>query len=112
MSLLKVYNAQHEFDMMCTSEAYLYSSFSDHYPRLNLPDYNVTRAGKPKNTSKGGVCVYFKESSTVCLVMSPYLKKYLSSQVFIQNRKIYMVLSYRSPCETQDQLNNFLINTE
>lgn len=50
MSLLKVYNAQHKFDMMSTSEAYLYSSFSDHYPRLNLPDYNVTRAGKTKNT--------------------------------------------------------------
>lgn len=50
MSLLKVYNAQHKFDMMCSSEGYLYSSFSDHYPRLNLPDYNVTRAGKPKNT--------------------------------------------------------------
>ena len=62
---------------------------------------------------KGGfVCVYLKESLAVRLVACPYLKEYLLLEVFNQNRKDYVVLLYKSPSQTHDQFNDFLLNFE
>ena len=107
ISLLKAYyhyylSIQHKFDMMYISETYLDSRFPNDDPRLNLPGCNVVGADNPNNTKRSGVCVYFKESLTVCSVTSSYLKEWLLLEIFIQNRKCYVVSLYRSPSQTQD----------
>ena len=112
ISLLEAYNAQHKFDMICISETYLDSSFPNDDPRLNLPGYNVVRTDNPNNVKRGGVWVYFKESLSVGSVTSLYIKECLLLEVFIQNKKSYVVSLYRSPSQAQDQFNEFFLNFE
>ena len=78
---------------MFISEAYLDSNFPDDDSRLNLPGYNLVTADNPNNAKRGGVCVYFKESLAFCLVMSFYLMECLDFEIFIHNRKVYVVSS-------------------
>ena len=108
ISLLEAYNVQHKFDMICISETYLDSSFPNDDPILNLPGYNVVRTDNPNNVKRGGVCVYFKESLSVGSVTSLYINECLLLEVFIQNKKSYVVSLYRSPSQAQDQFNEFL----
>ena len=77
--------------MICISENCVGSSFPDDDPRLNLPGHNVVREDNPNSATRSGICVYFKESLAVRSVTSLYLKKCLLLEVFIQNRKGYVV---------------------
>ena len=44
LSLIEVYNTQHNFDMICLSEIHLHSSNVDGDPRVNLKDFTFIRA--------------------------------------------------------------------
>ena len=61
ISLLEAYNAVHDFDIICISETFLDSSYSNDDVRLALNGYNLIRSDNINNTKRGGVCIYFKE---------------------------------------------------
>ena len=52
-----------------------------------LDSYNLIRSDHPSNTKRGGVCIYYKESSAVCLVDITSLPECLVCQATIQNKK-------------------------
>ena len=102
----------HDFDMICLSKSYLDSSVSSDSDNLCIKDYKLVRADHPGNVKSGGVCIYFKESLSVSCVPNPYLKGCLMFEVFINNKKGYIVSVYRSPSQTSDDFNSFTTNFE
>ena len=68
LSLIEAYNTHHNFDMICLSETYLYSTYADDDTRLNLKDFALIRADNPHNCQRGGVSIYFKQHLAVRLV--------------------------------------------
>ena len=76
VNLLQVYNAIHDFDMICLSESYLDSSVSS--DNLYIKNYKLVRADHPGNVKRSGVFVYFKEPLPVSCLLNPYLKNVLS----------------------------------
>ena len=61
LSMLEAYNALHNYDIICISETYLDSSYSDGDHSLKLEGYELIRADHPNNTKRGCVCIYYKE---------------------------------------------------
>ena len=84
---LKVYNSTYKYDFICISQAFLDSSFESDDKDLMLDGYNLIRSDHPSNSKRGGVCIYYKESSAVCLVDITSLPECLVCQATIQNKK-------------------------
>ena len=52
ISLLEAYNTIHNFDLICISETFLDSDYSDDDQRLSLQRYDMIRSDHPSNTKK------------------------------------------------------------
>ena len=52
LSLIKAHNTHHNFDMICLSETYLESSYTEADPRLNLKDFTFIRADNPHSCKR------------------------------------------------------------
>ena len=61
VSLLEAYNTIHNFDLICISETFLNSDYSNDDQRLSLQGYDMIRSDHPSNSKRGGVCIYYKE---------------------------------------------------
>ena len=66
ISLLEAYNAMHNFDIICISEIFLDSDYSNDGQMLSLQGYAMIRSDHPSNTKRGGVCLYYKEHLAIC----------------------------------------------
>ena len=64
----------HRFDIICISESYLNSDTSSSDDNLNIPDYNTPRTDHPVNR-RGGVCIYYKESMPIKMLIINYLQE-------------------------------------
>ena len=83
-------------------ESYLDSSIaSDNYD-LNITGYNLYRAGHPNNVKRRGVCAYIRESLSLRCLSNSYLQESLILEVFIDNKKGYVISLYRSPGQIPD----------
>ena len=61
ISLLKVYNAIHTYDIICLSETYLkHDTLSDN-DNLRIPGYELIRVDHPSNQKRGGIYIYHKD---------------------------------------------------
>ena len=58
--LLEAYAITHNFDIVCLSETFLDSSYSNGDPRLQLSGYSLVRADHPLDTKRGWFCIYYK----------------------------------------------------
>ena len=65
---LTAYNSTYKYDFICISETFLDSSFESDDKDLILDGYNLIQSDQSSDTKRGGVCIYYKESLTVCLV--------------------------------------------
>ena len=63
-------------------------------------------ADHPSNT-KQGVCIYYKESLGACVIDIPNLTKSIC-QITINNKTGYVLVVYRSPSQSSDDLKIFL----
>ena len=61
---LEAYAITHNFDIICLSETFLNTSYSNDDTRLHLPGYSLIRADHPSDLKRGGVCIYYKENLT------------------------------------------------
>ena len=59
------------------------------------------------SNTKQGVCIYYKESLGVCVIDIPNLTKSIC-QITINNKTGYVLVVYRSPSQSSDDLKIFL----
>ena len=97
--------------MICLSETFLDCSIPSNDERLNMKGYKLIRADNPSDSKKGGMGIYYKEVLAVRPVDVKNLNECLIFAVSIENRG-YVVSLYRSPSQTQDECDIFLINFE
>ena len=50
----------HKFDIVCLSETCLDSNTAPDNNNLEISGYNLIRSGRPSNSKRGGVCIYYK----------------------------------------------------
>ena len=112
LSLLEACNVQHKFDMICLSETFLDSSIPTNDEKLNMKGYKLIRADKPRYGKKGGVGIYYKEFLAVFPVEVKNLNECVIFEVSIKNKRGYVVSLYRSPSQTQDEFDIFLVSFE
>ena len=63
LSLLTVYNAALNYDLICLTETFLDSPVDPN--NLLINGYNLLRADHPDNVKGGGVCLYYRENLTL-----------------------------------------------
>ena len=112
LSLLEAYYTHHMYGIICLSETYLDSSFPYDDPRLNLSGYKLVRADKLSNNKRGGFSIYFKETLAIRPVPINSLKECLLLQVFIANKKGFVLSLYRSPNQSQEEFYDFLFSLD
>ena len=98
--------------MICLSETFLDSSIPSNDERLNMKGYKLIRADNPSDSKKDGVGIYYKEFLAVRPFEVKNLNECLIFEVSIKNKRGYVVSLYRSPSQTQDKFDIFLINFE
>ena len=69
-------------------------------------------ADHPSNSKRGGVCIFYKETSGVCMVKSSSFSECIMSEVSIQNCKGDIGVVNRSPSQDSFKFENFLSNFE
>ena len=112
LSLLEAYNSHHMYDIICLSETYLDSSVPYDDPRLNLSGYKLVRADNLSNNKRGGVGIYFKETLAIRPVPTNSLKECLLLEVFIGNKKGFVLSLYRSPSQSQEEFYDLLFSLD
>ena len=108
ISTLKAFNTTKNFDFICLSESYLDSTISSDDKNLCLDGYKLIRADHPKNIKQGGVCIYYRETLPLKIIQINYLPEYLVCEINYDNKKIFIVILYRSPSQTTDEFDEFL----
>ena len=62
---LKACNSIYKYDFICICQTFLDYSFESDDRNLMLEGYNLIWSDHPSNTKKGGVYIYYKESSSM-----------------------------------------------
>ena len=84
LSKLEAYNTS--YDLICLSETWLDSTTSIDSNDLSLKGYNLHRVYDADNVKKGGVCVYYKETSAVWFLQTK-LDQCIVSEGTFKNKK-------------------------
>ena len=108
LTQLKAYNAIYKHDFICLSETYLDSSIPDNV--LDIEGYRLVRADHPNNIKRSGVCIYYKESLPVRVINIPYINEALLLEMNYNNKKVIISVIYRSPIQSTDEFESFLLN--
>ena len=110
---IEAYNSIHDYDFICISETHLDSSVSLDDKDIAIEGYNIVHADHPSNRKKGGVCISYKESLVVQLIINiNFLNECLLCEVTFDNKKGYITVLYRSPSESSSEFDNFLSDVE
>ena len=112
LSSLKAFVAVHKFDIICLSETYLDSSVAPDDDNLEISGYSLVRSDHPSNNKCGGVCVYYKNFLPLRVLDIQYLHECINFELKIGDKLCNFVALYRSPSQTQDELEKFSDNLE
>ena len=117
VAALKAYNSVYKYDFICVSETFLNSSFESNDKDLMKEGYNSIRRDHPSYTKRGGVCIYYKESSAVRIKNITSLTEFLVCEVTVQKKKKkkkkgYVHVVYRSPSQSTSEFVSFLSGLE
>jgi len=110
LTQLKAYNAIYKHDFICLSETFLDSSIPDNL--LEIEGYRLVRSDHSNDIKRGGVCIYYKESLPVRVINIPFIKEALLLEMNYNNKKVFISVIYRSPSQTTDEFDSFLLNFE
>ena len=75
---------------------------------MEIAGYNLVREDHPSNSKRGGVCVYNKRSLPFSVINVKYLQESILFELKIRVKCCNFSCLYRSPSETQDELETFL----
>ena len=101
--LLKSYIAIHNFDIICLSETYPYSSTTSDDDNLAFSGFNLIRSDHPSNNK----LIYYKTFLSLRVLS---IQECINFELNIGG-KIYNFI-YRSPSQTQDEFEKFIENLE
>ena len=110
MSLLQAYSAIYRFDVICLLETYLYNSYHTDDDQLAFPGYNFIRADNPNK--RGGVCIYYRETLPVKIINVNILNECLVCELSFGHHRVCLVSIYRTPNQSSNQYDTFLLNFE
>ena len=79
---------------------------------LDIERYRLVRADHPNNIKRGGACIYYKESLPVRVINIPYIKEALLLEMNYNNKKAIISVICRSPSQSTDEFESFLLNFE
>ena len=96
----------HKFYIIHISESYLNSDTSPRDDNLNMPGNNMSRADHPSENRHGGVCIYYKESLPIKILIM--LRECIYFDLKIGSKLCTIVSFYRSPSQSADEFENFL----
>ena len=77
---------------------------------FHIDNYDLVRADHLNDVKRGGVCVYVKSSLSARTCNINRLNECLVLEVSFDNKKGYIVCLYRSPSQSNDEFDDFLIN--
>ena len=106
ISLLTPYIAIHKFDVVCLSELILTPAC---HVNLEVLGYNLFRADHRSNTKRGGVYIYYRNSLPLKILGIHYLQECNNFEIMIGGKLCRCVSLYRSPGQSQDDLQPFRI---
>ena len=107
-SLLKSFNALHNYDFICLSETFLSPLVSSAFDSLNTDDYNIVRSDHHSGSKKGGVCRYFKESLPIRMLKITPMTECLVLIMLYNNKLVIVSVIYR--IKNLHNLKCFLVN--
>ena len=110
--LLNSYNLLHKFDSICLSETYLDSNTPLDDDNLEISCYTLVRSDHSSNTKCRGVCLYYKNNLPPRVVNIGYLNQCLTLERKVGDKICNFVVLYRSPSQSQDELETFSDNFE
>ena len=97
-----------KFDIICISETYLNSSVNKNLLLIS----GLLRADHPENLKKGGVCLYYKEHLSLKQIETSYFSQCMLCKLTIQNKVGYVAVICRSPSQSFNEFDEFLLNFE
>ena len=97
-------------DFICISETYFDSLVLEGDGSFQLNGYNLRRADHPRNSKRGGVCIYYKEFLCVCEVKLSSPSQSIISEVSLRICKRYIGVVYRSPTQENAEFEKLLSN--
>ena len=110
ISLLEAFNSVNNFDVICVSETFLDSTYSVDDSRLMIQGYAMIRSDHPSNTKRGGVCIYYREHLPfINRTDLTFIDECLVGEIAHKNSKCFVSCFYRSPNQTEDELNIFFL---
>ena len=92
ISLLKVYNAIHTYNIICLSETYLNHETSSTNNNLRIPGYELIRVDHPSNQKRGGICIYQKDFIPVKVNNVSCLKECLNFSLSVYGKQCNITL--------------------
>ena len=112
ISLLQAYNAIQRFDIICLSEIYLDDSYHIDDDHLAFPGYNLIRADNRNNIKRGGVYIYYRETLPLKIINVNILNECLVCELSFGHHRVCLVSIYRTPNQSSNQYDTFLLNFE
>ena len=112
ISLLRAYNAIHNYDIICLSETYLNHDTLSDSDNLKIPGYELIRVDHPSNQKRGGICIYHKDFLPIKVNNISCLKECLNFSLSVYGKQCNITLIYRSPSQSSEEFDTFLSNFE
>ena len=106
LTQLIVYNSIYKHDFIWLSETYLDSSVPANL--IDIEGYKSICAEHADNIKRGGVCIYYKESTW----NQHDLKEALLLEMSHNDKKVIVSVTCRSPSKSTDEFDSFLSNFE
>ena len=76
-------------------------------------NHHATKSAKqPHNLKKGGVYLYYKEQLSLRQIETPYFSQCILYTLTIQNKVGYVAVIYRSPSQSVNEFDDFLLKFE
>ena len=111
MSLVRAYNAIHNYDIGL-SETYLNHDTLSDSDNLKIPGYGLITVDHPSNQKQSGICIYHKDFLPIKVNNISCLKKCLNFSLSVYRKQCNIILIYRSPSQSSEEFDTFLSNFE
>ena len=98
VSLLKYFNAFHDYGFVCISETFLSLSVS-----FTLDSLNIVQSDDPGGSKRGGVSCYFKGSLPIRILKITPMIECLVLEMLYNNKLVLVSVIYRSPSQSVSQ---------
>ena len=111
ISLFQAYILQHNYDIICLSEAFLNSSIESNDNSISIDGYNLIISDHPSDSKRGVVCIYYKEHSPlikqddICTLGNCSV-----TEIRSEGETYFLNCIYRSPNQSNDKFENFCVN--